>query len=128
MTETERLDSQLLIQRLQAELRTEEMRLVLLKKIRQTQLLAAQQQQQQQQQQANLTAASNDVKSGNLHLLLSIDELVDLTSPISIARCHYEATAPSGPLDHFVSAPTTTTRRIQVEKQQSHELFSFVFF
>ena len=73
MTETERLDSQLLIQRLQAELRTEEMRLVLLKKIRQTQLLAAQQQQQQQQQQANLTAASNDVKSGNLHLLVSTD-------------------------------------------------------
>jgi len=49
------------------------MRLVLLKKIRQTQLLAAQQQQQQQQQQhhhqqqqANLTVAANshDVKTG----------------------------------------------------------------
>lgn len=55
MTETERRESQLLIQRLQAELRTEEMRLVLLKKIRQTQLLAA----QQQQQQTNLTTSSN---------------------------------------------------------------------
>ena len=82
MTETERLESQLLIQRLQAELRTEEMRLVLLKKIRQTQLLAAQQQQQQQQhhqqQQANLTVASNshDVKTGfrykQLYFLLDV--------------------------------------------------------
>ena len=63
MSETERLEQKLLIQRLQAELRTEEMRLVLLKKIRQTQLLAAQ---QQQQQQINATASSNlhDLKSG----------------------------------------------------------------
>lgn len=36
-----------MIRRLQAELRTEEMRLVLLKKIRQSQILAAAQQQQQ---------------------------------------------------------------------------------
>jgi hypothetical protein len=61
------------------------MRLVLLKKIRQTQLLAAQQQQQQQQQQqhhqqqqANLTVASNshDVKTGfrykQLYFLLDV--------------------------------------------------------
>lgn len=65
MSETDRLEGELLIQRLQAELRTEEMRLVLLKKIRQTQLLAAQHQQQQQQQ-INLTSASNmqDIKNG----------------------------------------------------------------
>jgi len=65
MSETDRLEGELLIQRLQAELRTEEMRLVLLKKIRQTQLLAAQ---HQQQQQINLTSASNmqDIKSGLL--------------------------------------------------------------
>lgn len=56
LTESERLERKLLIQRLQAELRTEEMRLVLLKKIRQTQLLAAQ---QQQQQQVNLTTTPN---------------------------------------------------------------------
>ena len=65
MSETDRLEGELLIQRLQAELRTEEMRLVLLKKIRQTQLLAAQ---HQQQQQINLTSATNmqDIKNGLL--------------------------------------------------------------
>ena len=65
MSETDRLEGELLIQRLQAELRTEEMRLVLIKKIRQTQLLAAQ---HQQQQQINLTSATNmqDIKNGLL--------------------------------------------------------------
>lgn len=58
MTENEMLEHQLLIERLQAELRTEEMRLVLLKKIRQSQLLAAQQQQQATAQ------ATSDAKSG----------------------------------------------------------------
>ena len=47
LSESERLEGELLIRRLQAELRTEEMRLVLLKKIRQSQILAAAQQQQQ---------------------------------------------------------------------------------
>ena len=55
LSEPERLEGELLIRRLQAELRTEEMRLVLLKKIRQTQILAAA---QQQQQQVNLSAAT----------------------------------------------------------------------
>lgn len=45
ISDDERLERQRLIQRLQAELRTEEMRLVLIKKLRQTQLIAAQQQQ-----------------------------------------------------------------------------------
>jgi len=66
LSESEKEERQLLIQRLQAELRTEEMRLVLLKKIRQTQLLAA-----QHQQQINLTPTTNinDMKSGILGLM-----------------------------------------------------------
>ena len=67
----------MLIRRLQAELRTEEMKLVLLKKIRQTQILAAQQQQQQQQmqlqQQMNLTITpSIDIKTGWLRRYIRI--------------------------------------------------------
>ena len=64
------MEREKLIRLLQAELRTEEMRLVLLKKIRQTQLIAAQQQQQQQlqqqqqQQHMNLTITAVDMKSG----------------------------------------------------------------
>ena len=65
----ERLEGELLIRRLQAELRTEEMKLVLLKKIRQTQILA------QQQQQANAAAiaapSAPDVKSGTSSCIAS---------------------------------------------------------
>ena len=74
----EQLERELLIRRLQAELRTEEMKLVLLKKIRQTQILAQQQQQQQQQQQhlqqhMNLTITpAIDVKSGTVSLLFLV--------------------------------------------------------
>lgn len=81
MSENERIEGELLIKRLQAELRTEEMRLVLLKKIRQTQLLAAQ---HQQQQQITLTATANiqDIKSGTKTTFIDHFQLTELAKSL----------------------------------------------